>query len=143
MYKKKNNIVIIKLLVHVVLFYVVIIDFNVDAQFFSDRQSNFCSLRACRRESNHYVTNFFSGLVQDVVDLHKNLFSFDTCKVLAIAAPFYISTRLIDDRLQKCFFDEKLRKNRCQPPEWCQEVARLSFGIPMAFLGAQSLLSRD
>src|SRR5690606_30450219 len=63
-------------------------------------------------------------------------------KIFVLTMPFYAAARMTDDKLHNCFFDHKNKKNRNEPAQWCKEVARLSIGVPIAFLGIQSVFGR-
>ena len=94
-------------------------------------------------ENKHRITYMLGNFAEDVVRVNLGLFSWDSLKVFGITTPFFVASRIIDDKLHNCFFDHKKKKNRNEPPQWCKEIARLSIGIPIALLGTQAFLSRD
>src|SRR4029079_9309556 len=65
------------------------------------------------------IDEFFKDLVKDVFNLNWNLLCWDSFKIIVTVFPFYISTRMIDDKLHRCFYDEMVHKNRTQLPTWC------------------------
>lgn len=106
---------------------------------FSDGQGSF---RRSRKPSGQFA-NFVGHIGKNIFDTHKNLFSWDSFKIITLTFPFFVGSRMIDEKLQGCFYDQKYHKNTNQIPEWCHEVARWSIGVPIALLGMQSFLSRD
>jgi len=96
-----------------------------------------------REPSNHRITHMLGHLGKDVLLIHKNIFSWDSYKILLLTFPFFIGTRMIDEKLQRCFHEHSCHKNINQPPKWCRELARWSIGIPIILLGTQAFLSRD
>lgn len=91
----------------------------------------------------HRITHMLGEFAEDVIRINLGLFSWDSFKIFATTAPFYVASRMIDEKLHKCFFDQKKRKNRNEPPQWVKETARLSIGLPIVILGAQAFLSKD
>ncbi len=98
--------------------------------------------RRSRKPSGHFA-HFTGHIGKNIFDIHKNLFSWDSFRMITLTFPFFIGSRMIDEKLQRCFYDEQRHKNVDQVPAWCHEVARWSIGVPIALLGMQSFLSRD
>lgn len=96
-----------------------------------------------RPPAKHRLTHILGDFVEDAVKINLGLFSWDSFKIFATAAPFYVGARMIDEKLSNCFFDHKYRKNRNEPSQWSKEIARLSIGVPIALLGCQAFLSRN
>lgn len=96
-----------------------------------------------REPSNHRITHMLGNLGKDVLLIHKNIFSWDSYKILLLTFPFFIGTRMIDEKLHRIFHDQTCHKNINQLPKWCRELARLSITVPIALLGSQAFLSRD
>ncbi len=96
-----------------------------------------------RPPAKHRITQMLGGFAEDVVRVNLGLFSWDSFKIFVITAPFYVGTRMIDEKLHNCFFDHKNKKNINEPSQWSKEIARLSIGVPIALLGTQAFLSRD
>jgi len=98
--------------------------------------------RRSRKPSGQFA-NFMGHIGKNIFDTHKNIFSWDSFKIVTMTFPFFVGARMIDEKLQRCFYNQKNHKNTNQIPEWCHEVARWSIGVPIALLGMQSFLSRD
>lgn len=96
-----------------------------------------------RPPAKHRITHMLGGFVEDVVRINLGIFAWDSFKIFVTAAPFYAASRIIDEKLHSCFFDQKNKKNRNEPAQWVKEVARLSIGVPIVLLGTQAFLSRD
>ncbi len=96
-----------------------------------------------REPSHHRLTHMLGHFGKDVLLIHKNIFSWDSYKILLTTFPFFIGSRMIDEKLQRCFFDDTHHKNINNPPKWCHELARWSIGVPIALLGIKGILSRD
>lgn len=95
-----------------------------------------------RKQSGHFAQ--FAGCVgKNMFEINKNLFSWDSLKIITATFPFFVGSRMIDEKLQNCFYDQKNHRNVYQIPAWCHDVGRLSIGIPIVLLGMQSFLSRD
>ena len=80
---------------------------------------------------------------KDVFILNKNLFTWNTFKVISSTFPLFVGARMIDERLQNCFYDSHHHKNINQLPWWCHDLAKVSIGIPIAFLGSDVFFSKD
>jgi|SRR5579863_244707 hypothetical protein len=96
-----------------------------------------------RPPAKHRITHMLGGFAEDVVRVNLGIFSWDSFKIFVTAAPFYVATRMIDEKLHNCFFNQKNKKNKNEPAQWVKEVARLSIGAPIVLLGTQAFLSRD
>ena len=103
--------------------------------------------RVRRRQKKGYVGQAIgetiSGAVKDIFVLHKNLFTWSSFKVVTTAFPFFVAARMIDEKLQNCFYDKSCHKNINQMPSWCHDVAKVSIAAPIVLLGLDGLLSRD
>jgi membrane-associated phospholipid phosphatase len=89
------------------------------------------------------VTDFFSGIVRDVVDLNYQLFSWESFSIIAATFPPFIAARMVDERVQSCFYHRGRHKNVNQLPSWCQDAARYVIGVPAVFFGLQSFFSKN
>lgn len=89
------------------------------------------------------LTHALGTIAHDMFWVNAGLFSWDTFKIFVSTVPFYVASRMTDEKLQNCFFDHKSKKNKNEPAQWCKEVARLSIGVPIALLGIQSVVSSD
>ncbi len=103
--------------------------------------------RTRRRNAQSYVgqaiVEAVTSAAHDVLVLNKNLFTWNTFKVLCSAFPVFVGTRMIDEKLQRCFYDGSCHKNINQLPSWCHEVAKASIGLPIVMLGIDAFFSRN
>ena len=93
-----------------------------------------------------YAYKFFYLLGDIVIDgLHlcQNLFSVQSAELLAWTMPFYLATRIIDERIQHPFYNPYKHKNIHQLPRWCHSFAKHSIGIPMVGLSSLALFAQD
>lgn len=89
--------------------------------------------------SNTYKPrNYISNLFQDALELHKNLFTWDTLKIAATVFPVFVGTRMIDERFQNCFYNKENHKNIYYLPKQCHDFAQWSISIPIIVLGSQA-----
>lgn len=84
-----------------------------------------------------------SSAASDVFYLHVNLLSWNTFKVITSMFPVYVAARMIDEKLQKYFYDAVHHKNKNQLPNWCHTLAKVSIGVPIVLLGIDFLFSND
>lgn len=96
-----------------------------------------------RPPAQHRVTHFLGNVGKDIFLLHDNLISWDSFKIFTITFPIFIGARMIDEKLQNCFFNRSSRKNRNSPPQWCHDLAQWSIGVPIILLSSQAFFSRD
>jgi membrane-associated phospholipid phosphatase len=96
--------------------------------------------RKCERRRK--AREFGAVLLEDALQLHKNLFSVDSFKIITTFFPFYVGSRMIDDRLQCCFYDGKHHKNKYIIPKWCHDVAQFSISVPIIGLGSQMFFGK-
>jgi len=89
------------------------------------------------------AARFFGEVFQDIFYIHKNLFTWDSFKIIVTAFPFFVGLRMIDEKLQRCFYDEKRHRNKNKPPKWCEAVAKFSISVPIVFLGSDALFAKD
>lgn len=83
---------------------------------------------------------FFGGILKDVYMLNANLFSWDSFKIIATVFPFFIGTRMVDEKIHKHFYDYTHHKNINQMPKWCSELGKYGIGIPIALLGINAFI---
>ena len=96
-----------------------------------------------RPPSHHRITHMIGGFAEDVLKINLGIISWDSFKIFVTTAPFYVGARIIDEKLQNCFFNHCDKKNRNDPPQWAKEIARLSIGVPITLLGTQAIFARD
>lgn len=103
--------------------------------------------RTRRRQTKGYIGQAIGGIVsgalKDIFVLNKNLFTWNTFKVASTAFPIFVGARMIDEKLQRCFYDQSCHKNINQMPAWCHDVAKASIALPIVLLGLDGLFSRD
>ncbi len=104
-----------------------------------------CTPQLRRRRQNHSVGQafgeIFSSAIKDILVLHKNLLTWNTFKIVSAIFPMYVGARMIDERIQRNFYDHGNRKNINQPPSWCHDVAKTSIAIPLVALGLNAFFS--
>ncbi len=89
------------------------------------------------------MARFFGELFQDIFYIHRNLFTWDSFKIIVTAFPFFVGLRMADEKLQRCFYDEKNHSNKNKPPRWCEGLAKFSISVPIVFLGSDALFAKD
>lgn len=97
--------------------------------------------KECKKQGK--LAGCVQEVVSDVVRLNLNLISWDTFKLIAIFFPFFVGTRMIDERVQNCFYDRTYHKNIHQPPSWVHDAAQYSIGIPIVLLGSYAFFEKD
>lgn len=105
-----------------------------------------CWAKNNRHRKPYYGQQFgyhVSRYVRDVFILHKNLFTWDSFKIATAVFPVFITARMFDQRLQDCFYDHAHKKNVCQFPRACHDVAKFSIGLPILFLGSFLFFGQD
>ena len=101
------------------------------------RDSILNSPRDCR-----HLGPLLKGGLRDIVDLHKNLFTWDTYTIIAGFFPLVLATRRVDKDLHRCFYDADHHKNISQVPNWCPEAMKISIAAPVVFLGLRGLFGQ-
>lgn len=89
------------------------------------------------------LASFMGEVASDVWHLNLNLISWDTFKLISIFFPLFVGTRMIDERVQNCFYDRAHHKNINQPPAWVHDAAQYSIGIPIVLLGSYALFEKN
>lgn len=107
--------------------------------------SSFDPGRSC-----HYRTPGFTPpgkvlhtVAQDIVGINLNIVSFSTFKIFVSMFPFVLVGRMVDGRLQSCFYDRVHHKNICQLDDACRMFAKHSLVFPCCLAGALSCAARD
>lgn len=83
---------------------------------------------------------FFVSFVKDMGLIVKNLFDFDSFKIISTTFPFFAAGCIVDDTLQNCFYDKSYHKNIHQLPSWTHNIADFCIYIPVAALGSLFVL---
>ncbi len=99
--------------------------------------------RQCCYYNPWRVSDVFGWVLKDAFCINWNLLTWDSFKIVTTIFPFYISARMVDQKLQNCFFDFDCMKNKHCVPHWCKEVARVSVAPVIAFFGINAFLNRD
>ena len=79
---------------------------------------------------------FIISLVKDMGLVVKNVFDWDSFKIVSISFPFFAMGCMVDDKLQNCFYDRHHHKNICQLPHWTHTVADFCIYVPVAALAS-------
>ena len=88
--------------------------------------------------------NLLGSLWRDIFDLNKYaVFSVETFKVISTAFPFYVATRIFDERLQKNFHVRCCRRDVNQAPEWCRTVCKYGISLPITTLALMTIFGTN
>ncbi len=112
-------------------------------RLFSDQEYVTRSHRKGGNSSGQAVGGVITSAAKDVFVLHKNLFTWNTFKVISMVFPLFVGARMIDEKLQRCFYDLRVKKNINQMPSWCHTVAKTSIAVPLVLLGSDLFFSKD
>jgi membrane-associated phospholipid phosphatase len=112
-------------------------------QLLSNQEYVTRSHRKRDNSSGQAVGNLITSTAKDVFVLHKNLFTWNTFRVISTVFPLFIGARMIDEKLQRCFYDLRARKNINQMPSWCHTVAKTSIAVPLVLLGSDLFFSKS
>src|SRR4029078_13565446 len=82
-------------------------------------------------------------IAQDIVGIHLNIISFSTYKIFVTTFPFFIAARMIDERLENCFYDTKHHRNINQMDDAFHMFAKHSIVFPFFLAGALSFGAHD
>lgn len=103
--------------------------------------------RKRQREKRSYfvqsVGEAITDAFKDIFVLNKNLFTWNSFKIICSVFPIFVTARMLDEKLQRCFYDPTCHKNINQMPAWCHDVAKTSIAVPIVLLGLDAFLSRD
>ena len=64
----------------------------------NDKINNFYRVHARKRGGNSWVGNFFGDAIRDVVLLNRNLFVWNSFKVISTSFPLFVATCMIDEK---------------------------------------------
>ena len=95
------------------------------------------------RSAGQAIGGTLTDMVKDIFLLHKSLFTWNTFKIVSSVFPLFIGARILDEQLQRCFFDHRSQKNINQMPSWCHDVAKVSIAVPLVLLGSDMFFSKD
>lgn len=96
-----------------------------------------------RAEKKNPIGDLISTIGCEIAGIHKYLFDWDTLKILALTFPFFVGARIIDEKLQRCFYDFHTHKNKNNAPGWCHDIAEWSVAAPIIFCALEAVLARD
>jgi hypothetical protein len=102
----------------------------------------FCVLARATEKKNP-IGDLISVIGCEIAGIHKYLFDWDTLKILALAFPFIVGSRMIDEKLQCCFYDFHTHKNKNNAPDWCHDIAEWSVAVPIIFCAIEAVLARN
>jgi hypothetical protein len=80
--------------------------------------------------------SFIGSCVKDMGLIVKNIFDWDSYKIIAVSFPLLAVGRMTDDALQKHFYDPRHHKNVHQMPKWTQKAADLCIFVPVGALSS-------
>lgn len=79
---------------------------------------------------------FFVSIVKDMGLTVKNLFDWDSYKIVATMFPLVLAGRMADENIQCNFYDPCCHKNIHQLPRWTYKAADYAIYLPVAGLGS-------
>lgn len=91
----------------------------------------------------HTGAHFIGEIIVDAVMLNVKLFTLDSAKIITSFTPFYLLSRMVDEDIQKNFYDPCAHKNIYQLPKSCHTFAQKGIGIPMVALASLAFFSHD
>jgi len=89
------------------------------------------------------ASKWMGGIMKDMFLLNKNIISWDSFAIIASMFPLFIGSRMIDEDIQRYFYDPVHHRNKNQLPHWCHDACKLMIGVPILFLGSQAFLSKE
>ena len=95
-----------------------------------------CSFSHWQPYAAQHRDPFFVSVVKDMGLVVKNVFDWDSFKIVTTAFPLFAATRMFDEPLQNCFYDAHHHKNIHQLPHWTHVVADFCIYVPVAALGS-------
>lgn len=96
--------------------------------------------RYCFPRKPSQKENLLGSLWRDIFDLGKYvLFSTETFKVISTTFPFYVATRMFDEKLQSNFHKRCCQKDYNQAPEWCRTVCKYGISLPIMTLALMTI----
>lgn len=101
------------------------------------------SIFAAKHEKKDPIGQTISLIGCEIAGIFKNLLDWDSLKIAALTFPFFVGARILDDKLQRCFYDFDKHKNINNPPGWCHDFAEWIVAVPMIFCGMEAVLARD
>ena len=94
-------------------------------------------------EQKNPIKDMVSVIGCEIAGIHKYLFDWDTLKIFALTFPVFVGARIIDEKLQRCFYDFHAHKNKNNAPKWFHDTAEWSVAIPIIFCAIEAVLARD
>ena len=92
---------------------------------------------------SHRTGWFAPNIIREAIELNVNFFfSADSFKIATGLFPAYVAGRMVDKRIQSCFYNPRYHKNCCQLPWWCHDVAKLGISIPIVALGSLTVFGQ-
>lgn len=82
------------------------------------------------------------SLLEDALELHKNIFTWQSFRITTTILPFFAGARMIDKRFQNCFYDAINHKNKWSLSRKCPPVVEWGVAVPLALLGSQWLFGK-
>jgi hypothetical protein len=84
--------------------------------------------------------NILQDSLYTIFDFHYNLFSYDTLRIVTTLLPLYLSTRMIDERVQSYFYCPRHHKNIHQMPNWCFKSADIGLRVILISLSSLAIV---
>ena len=99
----------------------------------------YCTKKIKKQRLMHKASRFFGEIIVDAVMLHVKLLSMQSVHIITGFMPFYLASRMADERIQNNFYDNSNHKNILQLPQKCHDIAHYGIGVPMVFLSSLAL----
>ena len=84
-----------------------------------------------QRYACQHRDSFIGSFVKDMGLIVKDVFTWDSYKIVAASFPFIIAGRMVDDKVQHHFYDRHRHKNIHQMPQWTQKAADFCIYLPV------------
>lgn len=104
--------------------------------FDSYAKNIYCTKKIKKQRRIYKAARFFGEIIVDAVMLQVKLFTMQSVHVIAGFTPFYLASRMVDERLQNNFYDHTCHANIYQLPQRCHDIAHYGVGVPMVFLSS-------
>ncbi|HEV2600672.1 MAG TPA: phosphatase PAP2 family protein [Candidatus Babeliales bacterium] len=89
------------------------------------------------------IKDAFVGVFRNTIDLHRELFNWDSFKIGVGLFPGIVFGRMIDERLQNCFINRSCHKNINQMGKFSQQFAKCGIVFPIFAAGCLSIGARN
>jgi membrane-associated phospholipid phosphatase len=89
------------------------------------------------------AATFAKALLRDALELHRNLITWNSFEIATALFPAFVGARMVDKRLQNCFYDRECHKNIWYFPKRCHDLAQWSIAIPIILIGGEFFFTKS